>query len=43
MNTNFSQLNQLTIKFKNLEKDEKIALFGLILGIILVIIALFLM
>lgn len=43
MNLNFSQLNQISVKFKNLEKDEKIAWFGLFLGILLVIIALMLM
>ncbi len=44
MNLNTAQINQklndLTLRFKSLEKDEKIAWGVLVLGVILVIIAL---
>ena len=37
------KLNDILLRFKALEKDEKIAWIGLIVGVFLVIIALFLM
>ncbi len=37
------RLNDLLFKFKSMQNDEKLAIFGIVLGVVLIIISLLLM